>query len=397
MVVIEGRKSVTQFAIVHTDFLESTLAGQSLGNQIRNALPTPPDVVLLFASPRPDYDTLLQTLKETCQPRLLLGCSSAGEFTNKVQGEGMTCAVALQADDMQFTLAVGQKLQAEPDDAAKQVVSSFQGLSETPYPFRTALVFIDALHGCVDTFIERLTRLTYGAYQFYGGGAGDNGQFHYTPVFADTDVLSDAAVVLEILSRKPIGIGAAHSWKPNGESMNVTGSSGLRLESLNHRPAIETFQLHAAATSQQFDLAHPLPFFLLNILGIEIGSGYHVLRVPLSVEADGSVICAAEIPRDSRVRLMSTTSRIVAEAPTKAVHLAERQLYACQPAFALFVDCVATRLRLGNDFGFELEAVQNTLGPVPYAGLNTHGQVVRVEGQYSGFLNCTAVACIFPQ
>ncbi|HET8844048.1 MAG TPA: FIST N-terminal domain-containing protein, partial [Ktedonobacteraceae bacterium] len=394
---IEGRRSVTHFAIVQTDVSEGTLAGQSLGAQIRDNLSTPPDVVMVFASPRSDYAELLQALKETCQARLLLGCSSAGEFTSNIRGEGKSCAIALQADDMQFTLAVGRGLQSEPDRAAQQVVSSFQGLADTPYPYRTALVFIDALHGCVDTFVERLTRLTSGTYQFYGGGAGDNGQFLYTPVFADTEVLSDAAVVLEILSHKPIGIGAGHSWKVSSDAMRVTGSKGLRLVSLDHRPAVEAFQLYAARTLQELDLNNPLPFFLLNIVGIEVSTGYHLLRVPLAIEADGSVLCAAEVPLHSRIRFMHTTSQIVAEAPTEAVNLAERRLYACEPAFALFVDCVATRLRLGEDFGFELDAVQSALGPVPYVGFNTHGQVLRVEGQYSGFLNCTAVACIFPR
>jgi len=66
------------------------------------------------------------------------------------------------------------------------------------------------------------------------------------------------------------------------------------------------------------------------------------------------------------------------------------------PAGAFFFDCVATRLRLGQQFGEELAAVQRELGPVPFAGFNTYGQIAQADGQFNGFHNCTAVVCVFP-
>jgi hypothetical protein len=44
------------------------------------------------------------------------------------------------------------------------------------------------------------------------GGAGDHGAFKQTHVFCGTDAFSNGAVALEILSNKPIGIGARHGW-----------------------------------------------------------------------------------------------------------------------------------------------------------------------------------------
>jgi len=66
-------------------------------------------------------------------------------------------------------------------------------------------------------------------------------------------------------------------------------------------------------------------------------------------------------------------------------------------AAALFFDCVATRLRLGKEFGMELESLAAELGAVPYAGFTTYGQIARAEGQFSGFHNCTAVVRIIPE
>jgi len=53
-------------------------------------------------------------------------------------------------------------------------------------------------------------------------------------------------------------------------------------------------------------------------------------------------------------------------------------------------------LRLGEDFGDELDAVTRELKSAPFAGFNSYGQIVRAEGQFSGFHNCTAVVCVIP-
>jgi len=73
------------------------------------------------------------------------------------------------------------------------------------------------------------------------------------------------------------------------------------------------------------------------------------------------------------------------------------QLDGRKPAVAIFFDCVATRLRMGKEFGFELDAVRSALGDTPFAGCNSIGQIARSEGQMSGFHNCTAVVCVFPE
>jgi hypothetical protein len=155
------------------------------------------------------------------------------------------------------------------------------------------------------------------------------------------------------------------------------------------------FEEHARRTEQKFDVKDPIPFFLHNILGIDTGQGFK-LRVPLAVNDDGSISCAAEIPTGATVCIMSTDAVSAGEAAASATADALSRLNGNEPAVALFFDCVATRLRLGRDFGSELKAVERALGSAQFAGCNTYGQVARAEGQFSGFHNCTAVICILP-
>jgi hypothetical protein len=383
-------------ATVYTTAEDAATAASELSERLASALDGQPDLVVLFASPKYDQEQLLAALSERCKPKTLVGASSAGEFTNQTRGEGLACALAIRSDEMEFSCGVATGLTRDRAAAAREVVKSFRGLGAHPYPYRSALVLTDALAGHADDLVDQLTLATSGRYQFFGGGAGDNAQFRRTQVFYGTQALSDAAVAVEILSRKPLGVGVAHGWEPASSSMRVTEVTGMTLVSLNGVPAVEAFEEHARATGQTFDRAAPLPFFLHNIIGIETMEG-HRLRVPLAVLDGGAVACAAEIPQGAKINIMRTNAQSAAESATRATRAAIDGLRGNKPQAALFFDCVATRIRLGDMFGLELKSVEEALGGgTPFVGCNTHGQIARAEGQFGGFQNCTAVVCVFP-
>ncbi|CAN5658437.1 FIST N-terminal domain-containing protein [soil metagenome] len=372
-------------------------AGEELGAAVREKLGAArPDALIVFATPDQDHAALLQALTDACEPGVLVGCSSAGEFTGEESGTGLTCVVALAAPEMRFTATIGRGLRDDRVAAADRIVDGFQGLHTPGFRHHAALVLTDALAGFADDLVDRMTMLTGGIYRFFGGGAGDNARFEHTVVFHGTEVVADAAVALEILSNKPIGVGVRHGWTPGGERMRITEAEGMRLGSLNAVPAAEVFDAHAKATGQSFDHQEPVPFFLHNVLGVESADGYR-LRVPLAVQEDGSLACAADLPVDSTACIMTTTPSEAADAAAWATRSALEQMEGHEPAVALVFDCVATRLRLGQAFTVELDAVQKELGDVPMAGFNTHGQIAKSEGQFSGFHNCTAVVCTIPR
>ncbi len=386
---------MNEVTIVHTAIVDSHQAGISLGLQVRENLLAPPDIIILFAAPQYKHGELLRALKQSSRARLIIGCSSAGEFTSYVQGTGLACAIALHSNEMSFSIGLGRALSKDCEEAARGVVTGFQHSAPWNYKYHTLLMLADASSGCVEAIVQKLTLLTGGIYEIFGGGAGDNAQFSYTPVFYDTEVVTDAVVTLAIHSRKPMGIGVQHGWRPAGLPMDITYAKGLELINLDGKPAVEAFRMHAKSSGQVFDEENPLPFFLHNCLGIE-GAGYH-LRVPVAINADGSLHFATEIPTSGTVVIMNAHSTSPITAARDATNEALRKLYGCKPAFGLFFDCVATRIKLGTGFGCELAAVQNILGDVPFAGCNTHGQIARHHAQFSSFHNCTAVVCLIPE
>jgi hypothetical protein len=377
----------------HTD---SAKAGRELGQSIRQAFDgASADAVVVFASAQHDYEALLAALAEEAGTDVVVGSSSAGEFTHSQQGEGMASAMALRSSEMRFAVGIGRDISSDPAAAAKQLVSEFRGLRDAPESYRSALVMTDALAGHTDALVEEMTLQTAGSYRFFGGGAGDDGLFQQTHVFAGRKALSNAVVALEILSTKPVGVGVAHGWEPSGVGLRVTEAHGTTLVSLNGMPAVDAFVDYARRSGQPFDRASPMPFFLHNVLGIQGTDGYR-LRVPLAVQEDGSVACAAAIQEGSVVYFMKTSNASALHAARSATTAALKALEGNKPGAAFVFDCVATRLRMGGVFQDELAACARLLAPAGFVGCNTYGQIARAEGQFGGFHNCTAVVCVLP-
>ncbi len=371
-------------------------AGKKIGEEIFAKLNKKrPNAVLVFSSSRYDYSEVLGAIKSACNPEHMIGCSSAGEFTDTEQREGAVCAIGIWSDRLKFSSGIGKGLRIDQSKAAEQITKGFVGIGSDEYQYHTAIVMTDALAGYTDDFIQALTVQTQGVYQLVGGGAGDDAKFSQTHVFCGTEAVKDAAVALEILSNEPIGIGVKHGWEAASLPMRVTEAEGTRLISINGAPALEAFVEFAETTKQSFDSKNPVPFFLHNVIGIHTNSGYK-LRVPLTIHEDGSISCASNVPAGATIHIMRTTGKSAADAASSAAEMAMAQLNGQTPKVAIFFDCVATRLRLGIDFGLELESLSKSLSGAEFVGCNTYGQIARVDGQFSGFHNCTAVTCLLP-
>jgi hypothetical protein len=388
---------MTRSATARTDLADSADAGKALGHQIAAALCAErPHVVILFASSAYEYTALLRGIRDSCNPGILIGCSSAGEFTDTGVSSSSASAMALLAPDLRFSAAIGRNLRANRDEAVAQLVASFQGLYTTDFRYRSALILADALAGYTEEVIEQLTAKTAGQYQLFGGGAGDDAKFSRTHVFFGTEAVTDAVVALEILSNKPVGIGVGHGWQPASEPLRVTAAEPARVVSLNATPASEAYEDYAAGTGKSFNPLEPLPFFLHHVLGVSTPAGFK-LRVPLSINPDQSISLAADVPAGASVNIMTVSDEATTAAAVQATRAAVKQLGVHKPAAALFFDCAATRLRMGHKFGEEIDSVTRVLGAAPLAGCNTYGQIARSDGQFSGFHNCTAVVCVIPE
>ncbi len=258
----ENGVTIAQAIVSNMARPDSRAAGSWLRQSIHQKLErAAADAIIVFASPQYDFDALLSALHEGCAPKLVVGCSSAGEFSGCAPGSRSVSVMALRSDDIQFNAAIATGLRADHAAAMRANLPVFTAVRHNDYPYRSALVLTDVLAGDADEMIHHMTHETHGTYQVFGGGAADDAKFLQTPIFFGTKAMSDAVPVLEMLSKKSIGLGARHGWQLREPALRVTAAEGIRLISLNATIAVEIFEQHARATGQTLDKANPLPFF----------------------------------------------------------------------------------------------------------------------------------------
>lgn len=372
-------------------------AGKELAAQISREIEQP-SAIILFLGIGYDSSVILGLFSEQFPSAQVVGCSSMGEIDSAHNGKDGASALALYSTDMLFSAGIATGISEGPEKAARQLLTGFRGFQENQYRYRTALVLCDAPNGLTEDMITALHLETGGKYQFFGGGA--SGGSIETPsrakVFIDNEASGNAAVALEILSTRPIGIGVRHGWTTATGPMRVTASHGTVVESMNAIAAAEIFKQHAHATGQTLNPESAYSFFVRNALGLRLDSGYK-LRLPLAFLENGAIEFSSEIPPGATVNIMGKTDQSSIHAAQLAAQEAISQLGNYKASGALLFDCAANGLLMGEVFQETVHAVQEAIGELPLCGCNSAGQIATLKGQFSGFHNCSAVVCVFPE
>ena len=361
----------------------------------------PPHLVLVFASPRHDHGEVLKGVRSVTGEAPLIGCSSAGEFTEQDVVSESVVVTVVSSDTMCFTVGRGRGLKEHLSRAVTEAVSDFRGSLpislKAGLVHRTILLFTDALVGGGEALIDELMVQTALQYELAGGAAGDDAQFKSTPVFYQAEVLTDAFVCAEVLSTTPLGLGISHGWSPIGPKMRVTRSDGAIVQEINGRPALEVYRDFAREQGVTLEGKNVVPFLMEHIIGWLDQEGDEKLRVTLWPLEDGSVVCASEIPQGALITLMKATDQSVMETAAHAARQGIERLQVAHPAGMIALECVSQRLRIGDaGVANALHQVQDVIGRVPVGGCHGYGQLVRTERAFTGLMSASALAVVFP-
>ncbi len=357
-------------------------------------------LAIVFASTTYDLPRVLQGVRQVTGEAPLMGCSSAGEFTESGATSGAVSVALISSDTLQVRLGVGTNFTEDLTGSVTHALADFVGNSEQAlragYLGRTLFLMTDGLTGKLELLIDAIMAQTAMQYQLFGGAAGDDAQFKETFVFYHDQVLRNAFVCAEVLSVQPLALGIRHGWRPASRPLRITAGEGARLREINGMPAWELYEEFADQVGVAIDDTQTSAFLMNYILGVPYAPDQYKLRVPLWKEPDGSLICAAEVPEGALTRIMETEDQAVIQSGRSAVELAQAHLGNTPYAGALVFECVATRLRLGAQFSEEIEGMKQVLGDVPLVGCNSYGQLARVSGEFTGLMDATALVCLIP-
>ena len=362
-----------------------------------------PDLMLVFSSVKYDQEKMLEGVRSVVPNSLLVGSSTSGEITTQGPAKESSVAVmAIKSPEIKYATGVGEDIAKGPRLAGKMAADKVkQAAGEALKAF---IMFPDVLVGNGADTVRGVLDSLGEHFPVVGGASGDDFAFKKTFQYLADKVYSGAVVGLGLSGNFKIGIGVKHGWLPIGESMKVTKSEGGVLHELDGKPAINIYKDYFGEEEAQKLQNETLAKLAITYpLGMTIaGSDEMLIRDPLTVDANGSITCAAEIPQGSEIRLMIGSREEAVRVAEIAAQNAVDQLEGSQPKAVIIFNCIARNKLFGDRSGEEISAIQKVVGAeTPLIGFYTYGEqaplggeVKNIEKCNSAFHNETVVICV---
>ncbi len=394
----------TQFFTGISTHKDSYEAGVEVATQVVGGINSPATgLLILFCSPQYDYPSLIRGIHTILPSSIsLIGCTAAGQFTEKsINKEGVACAF-ITSDDHQFFCGLGTKLRDYPLQTIKHATTTFPQQIENDL-HQSAILLIDGLAGKGEEAVLAASSVLGPHIVFMGGAAADHLDFKKTSVFCNEKVSTDAVSICLIASKKPIVISVHHGHHPISDALLITKASENILYELDGKPALSVWKnvLRDRLKQQNIDIdalsIEELSKILLKYeAGLMTGNEYKI-RFPSSCNADGSLNFTCSMMEGSVIKIMSSekedqiiSSRRAAEIALSAVPKGTKI------AGAIIFDCACRAMILKDEFSKAIEASREVLGKIPFIGCETYGEIAMNAGQLSGFHNTSTAIMLLP-
>src|SRR5438105_2480906 len=239
-VTATGSSTQPRAAAAATEAVRAALAGLA---------GKPPLFGFLFAASRHRLDEALAAARELAPGCDFLGCTTAGEITERGLTKGGMCAMLVASDECVHDLRATAGLRTDFTAAANTLCAGFSDAAAAArsrgYVDSTTVTLIDGLSGVGEKLVAALIKSTRPFHQIVGGAAGDDGKFKATFVGGRKVADSDAAAALHVFGPKPWGVGVDHGLRPSTAKMIVTRASANVVHELDGKPAFEVYQGYA--------------------------------------------------------------------------------------------------------------------------------------------------------
>jgi hypothetical protein len=253
---------------------------------------------MLFCSSRYPRDELAASIRENLSGFPLVGCTSAGELTQRGYDTDNLQFIGFPGDafTMRF-LHVSDLDGFDRDDARRQVRHLAANARQESRALgddlnQVALFLVDGLSHREEV-LTMTVQDALGDIPLIGGSSGDNLTFTETGVLIDGKFQTDAAVIAMLTSARPLHVFSENYYQPGPAKMVVTDADPEKriVYEINASPAAEEYRRLAGNPVDRLDTA----FFAAHPPMVRTGGTYHVRSIQ-SANPDGSLTfyCAVD-------------------------------------------------------------------------------------------------------
>ncbi len=352
-----------------------------------------PDLLIVFASIKFDQQKMLDGIRSVNKSAILIGSSTSGEIntTGPIKLHRSVTIMAIKSPDIKYFVGVGENIAAGPRAAGK--VAADKVKEQAKDGLKAFMMIPDVLAGNGADTVRGVLDSLGAHFPVVGGASGDDFLFKKTYQYMNDKVYSGAIVGLGMAGNFKIGIGVKHGWIPVGEPMKVTKSEGAVVHEINGAPAIKIYEDYFGEEEAKVLRTETLAKLAVTYpLGMKVeGSDELLIRDPITVNKEGSITCAAEIPEGSEIRLMVGSREEAVKVAKIAAEDAMKQLDGGSPKAVVIFNCIARNKLFGNKSGDEISAIQQVIGnKVPLIGFYTYGEQAPLGGEVRNIEKCNS-------
>lgn len=348
------------------------------------------DLAIVFSSVKYDQEKMLAGVRSIIKDTLIVGASTAGEITSDgALGRQSVAIMLFTSDTIRFYTGIGPDLTTDARAAGKAAADSVK--QQAGDSLKLVIMFPDILAGNGADIVRGVADSLGSHFPIVGGASGDDFRFEKTYQYFNGEVKSRSVVCLGLAGDFKFAIGVKHGWIPIGNPYTVTKSEGSVLHELDGKPAVSIYEEYFGEEEAKQLRSDTLAKLAVTYpLGMNIpGSDEMLIRDPLTVDANGSITCAAEVPEGSHIQLMIGNREEAVQAAKYAADSARAQLGGAKPQAIIIFNCVARRKLFGESASDEIHAMHETLGAdVPLIGFYTYGEQAPLGGEVRNFDKC---------
>lgn len=224
-------------------------------------------------------------------PGVVLGCSSAGQLTERGYQVGGLTAVSFQDPRVKITPHLVSPL-TDVKRRALEIAESTQHRPADPAARRFGLLLVDGL-ARMEEVVTAAFYQALGNVPLIGGSAGDDLRFQQTQVYWRGQLLNNAAILTIFETSVPFRTFRFQHFAPTVKRLVVTAANPeLRtIQELNGIPAVEAYAEQVGCPIESLDST----VFARNPLMLRIGDDYFIRSIQ-AMHPDGSLslYCAIE-------------------------------------------------------------------------------------------------------
>lgn len=246
---------------------------------------------MLFCSYRYPREALAEALERAVAGFPLIGCTSAGELTERGYDDDSLVFIGFPASAFRMSVHCFDDLDHfDPETGRKAIRQLAATASQDARVLgdkvnQVALFLVDGLSHRED-LVTMAVQDALGETVMVGGSSGDGMLFRETGVLIDGAFVKDAAVVAILSSVKPMHVFSANHYRPGPARMVVTESDPQSrvVYEINAMPAADEYRALAGRPGEELDAA----FFAAHPPMVRAGGEYHVRSIQ-TANPDGSL------------------------------------------------------------------------------------------------------------